>query len=89
MLAFHFLRRATPYEEAIKATLMKGGDTDTNAAIVGGMMGALHGASAIPERMKQPVLTYREGQPRPGALHARHIPGLAVQLWEKGTNGEG
>lgn len=57
-LAFHFLRRQTPYEEAIRETLKRGGDTDTNAAIVGGLLGALHGLEAIPEYMLKPVLAF-------------------------------
>lgn len=31
------------YEKAIQETIRLGGDTDTNAAIVGGMIGALKG----------------------------------------------
>lgn len=54
-LAFYFLRQKASFAEAIHETLMKGGDTDTNAAIVGGMMGALHGAAAIPSYMRNPV----------------------------------
>lgn len=61
VLAFYFLRNKISYEESIIQTLMKGGDTDTNACIVGGMMGALFGAKAIPDHMKEPVL---KSQPR-------------------------
>lgn len=57
-LSIHFLRQNTGYEDAIRLTLHKGGDTDTNAAIVGGLMGALHGDGAIPEHMKGPVLAF-------------------------------
>ena len=56
VLAFYFLRHPEiSYEEAIKITLLKGGDTDTNAAIVGGLVGAYHN---IPEYMLQPVLDF-------------------------------
>ncbi len=58
ILAFHFLRKKTKYEEAVLETLMKGGDTDTNCAIVGGMIGALHGINGIPVQMKNKVLSY-------------------------------
>lgn len=58
MLAFAALRRRMPYEEAIRWTLGKQGDTDTNAAIVGAMIGALHGASHIPEAMREPVMRF-------------------------------
>lgn len=57
-LAFHFLRRTATYEEAIRETLKLGGDTDTNACIVGGMMGALHGFSSIPSYMADPVFEF-------------------------------
>jgi ADP-ribosylglycohydrolase len=56
VMAFYFLRNPEfTYEEAIKITLMKGGDTDTNAAIVGGMVAAYH---KIPEYMLNPVLDF-------------------------------
>ena len=32
------------------------GDTDTNGAIVGGMIGACYGRSALPKYMKEKVL---------------------------------
>lgn len=48
--SFHYLKKATKfydkktfYTECIKDVLLKGGDTDTNAAIVGGLIGALVG----------------------------------------------
>ena len=37
---------------------MKGGDTDTNCAIVGAMMGALHGTQGIPSYMIDPMLAF-------------------------------
>ena len=56
VLAFYFLRHPEiSFEEAIKITLMKGGDTDTNAAIVGGLVGAYQ---PIPDYMKDPVLAF-------------------------------
>jgi ADP-ribosyl-[dinitrogen reductase] hydrolase len=54
VLAMYFLRNPQiTFEEAIKLTLMKGGDTDTNAAIVGGLVGAYQ---PIPDYMLKPVL---------------------------------
>lgn len=76
-MAMHFLRKNTSYEEAVFKTLMKGGDTDTNACIVGGMMGALHGLSEIPDYMKDPVLTFdaakKGGHMRPDEYKAYNI----------------
>jgi ADP-ribosylglycohydrolase len=57
-LAFYFLRNKTHYETAINLTLTFNGDTDTNACIVGGMLGALWGYKAIPEYMRTPVLNF-------------------------------
>lgn len=39
--AFRHLLNNTPYFQAIKETISIAGDTDTNCAIVGGMVGAL------------------------------------------------
>jgi ADP-ribosylglycohydrolase len=47
------------YEDGIKSVLMCGGDTDTNAAICGAVLGAIHGIEAIPEYMYKPVLSYK------------------------------
>lgn len=85
VLAIHFLRRNESYERAIHATLLKGGDTDTNAAIVGGLMGALHGADAIPEYMSTPVLAFEcshptTGRQRPAAYKSDQIAALTKQL---------
>ncbi len=44
-----FLHAGESPLEGIRAAIHAGGDTDTHAAIVGGWLGALHGASALPE----------------------------------------
>ncbi|MCE2499820.1 MAG: ADP-ribosylglycohydrolase family protein [Dehalococcoidia bacterium] len=43
---------ATPlnFEDALVASVSAGGDTDTNAAVAGAVLGTRYGASAIPER---------------------------------------
>ena len=65
--AFHHLYRATPFQKAILETLVRGGDTDTNACIVGGLLGALHGMDKIPKSALDKVLAcdIRHGQQRP------------------------
>lgn len=56
VMAMYFLRNSDiNFEGAIKITLMKGGDTDTNAAIVGGLVGSYH---KIPDYMLKPVLAF-------------------------------
>jgi hypothetical protein len=56
--AFYHLRRRSTLEEAVRDVLRRGGDTDTNACIVGGLLGALHGYCLIPEHLKKRVLTF-------------------------------
>ena len=56
VMAMYFLRNSDIiFEDAIKDTLVKGGDTDTNAAIVGGLVGTYH---KIPDYMLKPVLDF-------------------------------
>jgi ADP-ribosyl-[dinitrogen reductase] hydrolase len=55
-MAMYFLRHPEiSYKDAIRTTLLKGGDTDTNAAIVGGLVACRH---PIPDEMLQPVLQF-------------------------------
>ncbi len=79
------LRLQSSFEEAISNVLSMGGDTDTNAAIVGGIIGALHGASGIPQYMKEPVLardSNSPGIPRPDFLTTSMLPKVCRQLYE-------
>jgi hypothetical protein len=46
------------YEDCMKKTLLLGGDTDTNAAIVGGVIGALVGFEAFPRDWVETILTF-------------------------------
>jgi len=41
--AFYYLKNNFTYRAALKNILLRGGDTDTNAAIVGGLLGASQG----------------------------------------------
>jgi hypothetical protein len=69
--AFHQLLHAPSLEEGVIATVMAGGDTDTNGAIAGALLGAVHGRDAVPRRWRRMVLTCRPlrelgaRQPRP------------------------
>ncbi|OWY97241.1 ADP-ribosylglycohydrolase [Phytophthora megakarya] len=88
VLAVYFLRRNESYERAVQQTLLKGGDTDTNAAIVGGLIGALHGVEAIPLHMREAVLTFdatkREAtrRTRPVTYRGAQVTKLTEQLVE-------
>ncbi|MGW3266476.1 ADP-ribosylglycohydrolase family protein [Streptomyces sp. NPDC001056] len=44
------LRTTGSYEEAVRAAVDLGGDTDTVAAVTGALAGAVHGIGAVPER---------------------------------------
>ncbi|MFD8542013.1 ADP-ribosylglycohydrolase family protein [Streptomyces rubrogriseus] len=49
------LRTTTGFEHAIRAAIDLGGDTDTVAAVTGGLAGARYGLDAIPARWIQPL----------------------------------
>ena len=63
--AFYQAYHAQSFEEGLVATVMCGGDTDTNAAIAGALLGAIHGVSAIPEQWRTAVLQCRPERGRP------------------------
>jgi ADP-ribosylglycohydrolase/fructose-1,6-bisphosphatase/inositol monophosphatase family enzyme len=54
--AFFQLRHAEP-EAALVDTVRRGGDTDTNAAIAGALLGAVHGVNGLPLRWRNAVLS--------------------------------
>jgi ADP-ribosyl-[dinitrogen reductase] hydrolase len=54
---FHLMRH--DLETALVDTVGRGGDTDTNAAIAGALLGACHGREAVPPRWVLPVLACR------------------------------
>ena len=66
--AFFQLLYAPPPEEAVVATVRRGGDTDTNAAICGALVGAVYGRDAVPAQWRRLVLSCR---PMPGHADVR------------------
>lgn len=60
--AFHYLWNQTPYDVALRDIILKGGDTDTNAAIVGGLLGAYYGLDGIPEEWVKKVMGFCESE---------------------------
>jgi ADP-ribosylglycohydrolase len=73
--AFHYLEFAFGYRQAILETLAMGGDTDTNACIVGGLVGAYNGLNGIPKQALEKVLACKTeyGQPRPEAYTIKDV----------------
>ncbi|WP_417689369.1 ADP-ribosylglycohydrolase family protein [Pseudidiomarina sp.] len=65
---FHLFNE-TPWRTAVHETVMQGGDTDTTAAIVGALLGARDGVSAIPSDWLHDVQACTPAR-RPSALHA-------------------
>jgi ADP-ribosyl-[dinitrogen reductase] hydrolase len=72
--AFFQLLHASFLEDAVVATVRAGGDTDTNAAICGALLGAVMGREAVPAQWQRMVLSCR---PMPGYDHiSRPRPAL-------------
>ncbi|MCX5363138.1 ADP-ribosylglycohydrolase family protein [Streptomyces sp. NBC_00124] len=73
------LRTTSSYEEAVRAAIDLGGDTDTVAAVTGGLAGAVHGVDAVPARWTEALHV-----PLPGfgerILRAPELADLARQL---------
>jgi ADP-ribosyl-[dinitrogen reductase] hydrolase len=69
--AFYRLMHARTLEDGIIDTVSAGGDTDTNGAIAGALLGAFHGRGAFPRRWVLPLLACRPlaeagaNEPRP------------------------
>jgi ADP-ribosylglycohydrolase/fructose-1,6-bisphosphatase/inositol monophosphatase family enzyme len=62
--AFFELLHAESLEAGVVATVRRGGDTDTNAAIAGALLGAVHGREAVPLQWRSMVLSCRPLAPR-------------------------
>jgi ADP-ribosylglycohydrolase len=58
-MGMNLLESPMDYESGIRYVLKMGGDTDTNAACCGGILGAIHGYTNIPIYMRNPVLNYK------------------------------
>jgi ADP-ribosylglycohydrolase len=69
--AFYRLLHAKDTEQAIIETVNEGGDTDTNGAICGALLGAVYGIESIPTRWRNAVLNCRPSADNPDAKHPR------------------
>ena len=85
--ALYQLLHAPSAEQGIIDTVMQGGDTDTNAAICGALLGAVNGLSAMPERWIETLRNCRPEkdvpsvyQPRPECFWPVDALELAAQL---------
>jgi ADP-ribosylglycohydrolase len=82
--AFRHLAAGTLVEAALIETLASGGDTDTNAAICGALLGAAEGGGGIPTRWVLPVLACRPAQElgAPQPRLARYWPDDLLEIAE-------
>jgi ADP-ribosyl-[dinitrogen reductase] hydrolase len=83
--AFFALLHAEGPEEGVVATVRRGGDTDTNGAIAGALLGAVHGRGAIPARWRSMILSCRPHalcapRPRPMSCWPADVLELAELL---------
>jgi len=62
------LLHARNLEDGVVDTVMRGGDTDTNAAITGALLGAVYGREGVPVQWVDKILTCR---PEAGQPHIR------------------
>jgi len=58
LLDFQSSKSSSIYFDALRLTIQLGGDTDTNACIVGGMLGALVGLKELPDHMVKTLLSF-------------------------------
>ncbi len=80
------LLHAPNFEEALVDTVGRGGDTDTNAAICGALMGAVYGVEAIPQQWQSSILSCRAEQGNPNVQRPRperYWPVDALELAEQ------
>jgi ADP-ribosylglycohydrolase/fructose-1,6-bisphosphatase/inositol monophosphatase family enzyme len=84
--AFYRLSSSASLEESLVATIGGGGDSGTNAAVAGSLLGALHGRNAFPSRWVYRMLACRplaeaaDPRPRPMAYWPDDVLELAEAL---------
>ncbi|MES9543202.1 ADP-ribosylglycohydrolase family protein [Actinomadura sp. NPDC000600] len=82
------VRTTGSFEEALRAAIDLGGDTDTVAAVTGALAGAVYGQEAIPERWTRALHVPLPGFDR--VLRPAELAGLALSLAAAGAaSGEG
>jgi ADP-ribosylglycohydrolase len=69
--ALYQLLHAPNLEEGLISTVSSGGDTDTNGAICGALLGAVYGEEEIPKEWREAVLSCRPEKGKPGVYRPR------------------
>ena len=87
--ALYELLHARSLEDGVIATVHCGGDTDTNGAICGTLLGAVHGREAVPKQWVERIIECRPTpettQPRPEEYWPNDALRLAEQLAQAGA----
>jgi ADP-ribosyl-[dinitrogen reductase] hydrolase len=83
--AFYELLHAPNVEEGVVATVRRGGDADTNAAVAGALLGAVHGRRSVPEAWRSAILSCRPAgsrshRPRPRRYWPTDVLEIAERL---------
>lgn len=85
--AFYRLLHSESFEQGVVDTVASGGDTDTNAAIAGALLGAVYGRACVPAQWRRAIVGCRaiEGganvkQPRPAPFWPVDAMELAERL---------
>ena len=68
------LLHAEDLESGVVDTVMRGGDTDTNGAIAGALLGAVYGEAAIPKQWRDCILRCEPGPDHPRAYSVSMRP---------------
>ena len=83
------LLHADSFRNGVQDTVMQGGDTDTNAAIGGSLLGAVYGREAVPQSWIDALLQCRPSadnprttNPRPEIFWPVTVLTVASQLFE-------
>ena len=69
--ALYRLLHSPTLENGIIDTVMCGGDSDTNAAIAGALLGSVHGRASVPGRWVDCLLRCRPAEGEPAVKHPR------------------
>jgi ADP-ribosyl-[dinitrogen reductase] hydrolase len=83
--AFYELLHASSVEVGVVTTVQRGGDTDTNAAVAGALLGAVYGRASVPFQWRQMVMSCHPHplvarRPRPVAYWPADVLEIAERL---------
>ena len=79
--AFFRLLHADGLEDGVVSTVRAGGDTDTNAALCGALLGAVYGREAVPGQWRRMVLSCRPLVGHPGIEQPRPAVYWPTDAW--------